>query len=144
MNNIKDKLKGGLIFLILILLLGGCFYLIDTHQDKTPPPKNTNWCAEIVYFNPKSKTIDTTYSPAVLYDDSIVNFKSPTGQIWRSKDFINREDNNVDYGTMSDITVSDGEHFKVTPISATGCLVKAVMDSLKDENIPEDNTYDNN
>jgi hypothetical protein len=55
-----------------------------------------------------------------------------------AKDFINQEDKNVEYGTMSDITVSNGEHFKVTPISDTVCLIKSKMDTLKSNNEPDD------
>jgi hypothetical protein len=72
-----ERLKTGLWFLLIASLFGGLMYLIYTHRDITPPPKNVNWCAEVIYFNPKSKAIDTTYSPAVLYQDSLVNFASP-------------------------------------------------------------------
>jgi hypothetical protein len=134
-----ERLKTGLWFLLIASLFGGLISLIYTHREITPPPKNTVWCAEVIYFNPKSKTIDTLYTPAVLYDDSIVNFKSPSGEIWKAKDFIFQENKEVEYGTMSDLTVSNGEHFKVTPISDTVCLIKSKMDSLKSDNEPDDN-----
>ena len=137
---INEKQKAALLLVLIISLVGGCFYGIRVfvENDSGPPVSNKTWCSEIVYFNPKTHLFDTAYCVSVLNEDSIVSFKSPFGKIWQSKQFVVNEENKVDYGNQSDITVTDGERFRITPISDTSCLVKAKMDSLKEDNESDD------
>ena len=123
-------------------LLSTPFVLIYIFRDKDIRPKNELWCASIVYYNNRSKSFDTTYSTTTIFDaDSIVNFTDPNGRTWWSRDFISNEDrkdeDDLDY---NDITIKNGERFKVFPISNGKCQTKAIEDSLKDNlNTSNDN-----
>jgi|GEM_PF-3866499 len=132
--------------LVIILILGCLGYEIYTHRDITPPDKNTPSCASIIYFNLNTKTLDTTYTSATVWgEDSLVNFTDQNGHIWWERDFISNEQRwDDDKIAFDDITLRDGEHFKVMYISMGHCQSKAIEDSLKDDLKSNDDDNDNN
>ena len=131
--------------LAVILIIGGlCYHFTDYSKDDIPVKHNRIDCDELIYFNPSDKKFDTTYVEVSIKKDSLYSFKAPTGRIWFRKDFANVEINNVDYGDMWDITVNDGERFKLTAISNSGCLIKSKMDSIKNQISTDDQPDDDN
>lgn len=102
------------------------------------PPRNETWSAQLIYFNHQKHSIDTTYSSVVMYEDSIVNFKTPTGRIWMAKEFLENSEINDTNPTSYDVTVSSGERFKIMPLDSGNIKSKATMDSIKDSYVTED------
>lgn len=135
----RDNLKLILPWIGFALFVLAAIYM--TIQDNKPGPsiKNESNGAEMVYFNSKIHKFDTTYSSVITYDDSLVNFTSPGGKIWAPKDFINEKDNydqdedNNNYVSSRDITVSSGERFIITILSDNACATKSQMDSIKNQ-----------
>jgi len=119
--------------LIILLCFGGCFYAIYANRDITPIPKNQTTCISLIYFNPNKHLFDTTYTEAITFaDDSIVNFKDVSGNIWKQSDFISNKELKDDDGvSYNDITLKNGERFRIIQVSDGGCKIKSVEDSIK-------------
>jgi len=130
MKKIKDLMYPifGIAFIIICIIVAVLDF-INTNK-KQPPLTNENQCAEFIYYDPQHKNIDTAYSNVVMYGDSLVNFTSPMGITYSSRDIIDEKDETEDDEdgissiAMRDITVSNGERFKITFTDDTLCRIK--------------------
>lgn len=131
---LREKIEYTFWSLVILSFALGIGYLIYTHRDKPPSRKNEIWCASISFFNNKTHAIDTAYTTAVVFDsDSLVNFTDANGNIWWAKDFLTNEDRrDEDDISYDDITLKNGERYKVLIVSDGKCQVKSAEDSLKD------------
>ncbi len=136
---IKDKIKAVFVFLILCGLVGGAFYTVANY-DKNDKPQVESYCGSIVYFNKETHKLDTTYGNVETYKDSIVRFFSPY-DIWPKEEIISETEDEVEGRTIYDITISNGEHFKIKVIASGMCQPKIVMDSIRNsqDDEPENN-----
>ena len=121
----KDALFLCLRILFPLLSLAFIFWLIfglnARKIQSIAKPKTER--VKIVYFNPENHLLDTVISTQTTYNDSIVSFISPSGVKWIAKDFINSEyDPEKD---EQDITVNNGEHFKI--------ITMPIQDTLKNK-----------
>lgn len=140
MHPLIRKLETPFWFLIIISIFSTLGYEIYSHREITPPEKNTLGCASVVYFNNQTKTFDSIYNEAIMFgNDSLVNFTDQNGHVWWEKDFISNEqrttEDKLDY---NDITLKNGERFKVMYISVGNCQTKAIEDSLKEDLKPSE------
>jgi hypothetical protein len=143
-ERLKEISNSLFILLVVFSCLGAFIYFIYKNRDITPPPKNQLWCASVIYFSQNKHSFDTIYSKSTVFgEDSIVNFTDQYNQIWWTKDFVSNEerydDDKVEY---HDITLKNGERFKITAVSEGDCQSKAIEDSLKEDLKPSD--YDSN
>lgn len=129
--------------IIMICIGASFFYFLYIHRDITPPDHIEKWCSNLVYFNTSKHKFDTTYTQTTLFGgDSIVNFTSPKGDVWQQKQFVVlSETENDDKENVYDITVENGERFKLILVDSGACKIKSVMDSIKISNQPDN---DNN
>jgi hypothetical protein len=101
-------------------------FLFTRHAPKHKPVVAKE-CAQLIYLNQDRQIMDTAFTTALVYDsDSLVNFKSPNGQTWRGKTIVEQSQiwNDDDKEYYFDVTVSDGEHFKITTIDSGLCKMK--------------------
>lgn len=137
----KETIYGYFCTGVILFFIAFVIYKCNTIPPP-PPSKNETHCAQFVYFNSSTHKIDTTYSPILTYNDSIVNITTPTGKVWWAKDFVVREDILVDETPASDVTISDGTRYKIIPLDSGSCQRKAIMDSIR-STYPGENDNDN-
>ena len=142
----KEKVKNVFLYIFVwVLIIGGCYLGILSdekpktkgHKQQIKEHRRENICFEIIYFNAQTHKKDTGYTSEVLYDRVVDYFKTPSGKTWSHKDFINAEKRNVGSYTTFDVTVSDGEHFLITPLP--DCSIKSRMNKKKISNNLDDN-----
>lgn len=121
--------------------VGGCIYYGHS-QDK---PKNVNWCSQIAEFDTIKHKFTTAYCQSTIYDDdSVVNFTTKYGKAWWHKDYADdSKQNNEDGIQYDDITLKNGQHYRVLAVSEDGCKIRQkedeLLNNLSKNEAPQDN-----
>jgi hypothetical protein len=135
-NNIKQVIKKLAIISCLIVP----FYLIYKFREIDPPARNETWCSSLVYFDTLKSRFDTTYTQTTLFEDSIVSFVSEKGTLLKATDFVKLETRKNDDGEeVNYITYKDGKQYEIITVDSGKCQIKSVMDSIREDNLPDDN-----
>jgi hypothetical protein len=134
------------IFWVIIILGGisGGGYLIYSHRDITTPLKNETHCAQFIYFDSTSHKMDTGYYPVTMYDDSIVNITTSKGTVWWANNFVDNQEIIIDETLARDITLKNGDRYKIIPLDSGRCQSKTIMDSIRGTYPIQNNNGDNN
>jgi hypothetical protein len=104
------------------------------------------WCAEVEYFDTLSHTLKQYYSPVKENSnlDGIISFNSNNGSVIDSSQFLNDGRFSIDGdGSIADITIKNGQHFKVTVLAIGKCNNTKLLDSLKKHFTDEPEQPDN-
>lgn len=136
-------------FIVLILFLsavGGCLYLTHTHK---PNQKSSieianekkkfdnylrKWCAEIEYYDTVTHNLRQYYSEVKENNslDGICAFLSNDNKAIDSTQFLDDGRFSIDgNGSIANITLKDGTHYKITVLKLGKCGDKPKLDSLK-------------
>ncbi len=124
-----------LVWLIPITIIIVVIHAYTADKPKPKPIKIPhNWCAEIEYYDTVSHTLKQYYSQVKLnYDyEKLISITTINGDWIDSTQFLDDGmfDNNGD-GSMANITLKDGRHFKITTLKMEQCGSKKKLDSLK-------------
>lgn len=128
----------------------GCVYFTGKHNTEKPKKSAKDqhkfiehlkdWCAEVEYFDTVSHTLKYYYSPVKenYHFDGIIAFNSINGTLIDSTLFLNDGRFSINgEGSISDITLKDGKHYKITMLQFGKCGSITHLDSLKKDFVDE-------
>ncbi len=141
----RERIKTALPVILVFGFIGGCAYYTIKSSNDDNKPKNENWCSQVTQFDTLKHKFTKSYCQSIIFDDdSVVNFIAKDGKIWWHKDYAedikNKNDDGIQY---DDITLKNGQRFKVLVVSEGGCKIKQKEDELLSDLSKDDDNSNN-